>query len=251
MENFTGVIDLELNNISKNYKTKQAINDITLKITKGEIKGIIGRNGAGKTTTMSIICGLSYKSNGEISIFSMNESEFNDNEIFKRVGSLIENPSFFLNYTALDNMILKCKCYGLENIEEYCYELLHKVGLKDNAKQKVKTFSLGMKQRLGIALSLIGEPSLLVLDEPMNGLDPMGILEIRNIIKELNEKQGITILISSHVLDELYKIASSFCIIENGRVIVDMSKDEIEQYCIENNSNVEQYYFDMINLKGD
>lgn len=238
--------ELILNNISKEYKNKKVINNISISLNKGEIKGLIGRNGSGKTTIMSIICGLSYKSEGELFLFSVDETLFNKKEVFKNVGSLIENPSFFLNYTALDNMILKCKCYGIRNIREYCYDLLQKVGLEDNAKQKVKTFSLGMKQRLGIAISLIGNPTLLILDEPINGLDPMGILEIRNIILNLNQKYGITILISSHILDELYKIASSFCIIDNGEVITDMKKTQIEEYCINNNCDIEKYYFDMV-----
>lgn len=144
-------------------------------------------------------------------------------------------------------MILKCKCYGISDVKAYCYNILDKVGLSENAIQKVKTFSLGMKQRLGIAMSLIGEPEFLVLDEPINGLDLMGVLEIRNIILELNQKHGITILISSHMLDELYKLASSFCIIDKGEVLVDIPKAKIEQYCIENNCDIEQYYFDMVN----
>lgn len=238
---------LVLDNVSKQYKHKLAINNISLSIKKGDIKGLIGRNGAGKTTVMSIICGLSYKTDGDIAIFSANESDFTQDETFKKIGSLIENPSFFLNYTALDNMILKCKCYGISDVKVYCYSILEKVGLRDNATQKVKTFSLGMKQRLGIAMSLIGEPEFLVLDEPINGLDPMGVLEIRNIILELNQKHGITILISSHMLDELYKLASSFCIIDNGEVVVDIPKTQIEQYCIQHNCDIEQYYFDMVN----
>lgn len=227
---------LEVNKVSKYYKEHQILNNINLSMNDGEIYGLMGRNGAGKTTLMKIITGLTSKTTGTISC--MGHIEHID---FSKMGLLIEYPALFEDFTAYDNLKMKCICAGVPNIDEYINELLKSVNLSNVSKKKVKKFSLGMKQRLGIALSLVGNPTLLVLDEPINGLDPQGIIEMRNILQNLSKK-GISIIVSSHILDELYKLATNFGIIEQGELICQITKDELTTICKNDNISLEQFY---------
>lgn len=219
---------LTTNNLTKIFKNHKAVNNVSMQVPKGSIYGFIGKNGAGKTTLLKMICGLSTPTSGDFTLFGY---EGNDvRRAFSRIGSLVESPGVYPSMDAYTNMKLKCIAFGI-NKKGYIDELLNLVELSDTGKKKVKNFSLGMKQRLGIALALIGEPDLLVLDEPINGLDPQGIVEIRDIIHKLNEEKNITIIISSHILEELSKIATVYGIIQNGVLVEEMTRDELLVKC--------------------
>ena len=221
---------LSTNCLTKQFKKQKAVNNVSMHIKQGEIYGFIGRNGAGKTTFLKMISGLTYPTSGEISLFGCSGNEMK--KMFSRIGTLIEAPGLYPNLTAYENLKLKCLCIGL-NKQDYINNLLKTVGLSDVGKKKVKNYSLGMKQRLGIAMALIGEPDLLVLDEPINGLDPQGIAEVRDTIFKLNKERNITIIISSHILEELSKIATDYGIIHNGELIEEMTKEELLSKCCE------------------
>lgn len=216
------------NCLTKKYKQHTAVNQINLHVKRGEIYGFIGRNGAGKTTCMKMICGLSAPTSGEISLFGRQGTEAK--EFRSRIGNLIETPGLYPNMSAFEN--LKCKCLALGiHKRGYIEDILSQVGLQEAGKKKVKNFSLGMKQRLGIGMALLGEPDLLVLDEPINGLDPQGIAEVRETLENLTRKKGMTIMISSHILEELHKVADTFGIIHNGELVQELSKEELERKC--------------------
>lgn len=224
-----GVV-LETNSISKKYKKHFAVDNLSIHVNKGDIYGIIGENGAGKTTLLKVISGLSKASSGTFSLFGLASDADNIKNIYYKTGTLIEYPALYLNLTAYDNLKVKalcCDCFD----KDYINEILDTVGLKNIKKKKVKFFSLGMKQRLGIALALVGKPELLVLDEPVNGLDPQGIADVRKLLLKLVSNQEITVIISSHLLGELYKIANRFAIIHKGRLISELSKEEIDEKC--------------------
>ncbi len=207
---------IKIENLSYNYsKKKKVLNNINLNIPKGSIYGFLGPNGAGKSTTMQLITNLLPIQEGEISYFNTPLQEQVPN-VFYKIGSLIESPSLYLHLSGIDN--LKCVT-TLKNIsKDKISEVLELVGLSKNGKQRVKEYSLGMKQRLAIAMTLIGEPEILLLDEPVNGLDPTGITEIRELLVKLNKEQGITIFISSHLLSEIEKMCSHIGIINNGEL---------------------------------
>lgn len=217
---------LETTDLSMNYGTKKALSDVNVSVDAGEIYGLVGKNGAGKTTLMKIILGLLPGHKGELKLF---ESEsLSDGR--KNIGALIETPAFFENMTGYQNLKYYRTAYGLDSSIDL-EELLSDVKLADARDKKFKAYSLGMKQRLGIAFSLLGNPDFLVLDEPINGIDPEGIVEIRNLLKELANK-GKTILISSHILSELEHLCDRICIIENGEVvdIIESKKDKKLRY---------------------
>lgn len=215
---------LKTNNLTKKYGHKLAVNKVNVTINKGDIYGFIGKNGAGKTTFMKMILGLTYKTDGDIELFESKNLKENG----YKIGSLIEAPGLFKNATAYENMYRFSLIYGKgDDINE----LLDLVGLKNVGKKKVKDFSLGMKQRLGIAIALLGDPEFLVLDEPINGLDPAGIKEVRDVILKLNKKKGITFLISSHLLDELSKVVTKYGIIDNGVLVEEVSSQELIDRC--------------------
>lgn len=219
---------VETNCLTKKFHHHVAVSQINMHVKRGEIYGFIGRNGAGKTTCMKMLCGLSTQTDGEIRLFGKQGAE--TKAYMERIGNLIENPGLYPNMTGYEN--LKCKCIAMGIYKKgYIEEILKQVGLENDRKKKVKNYSLGMKQRLGIGMALVGEPDLLILDEPINGLDPQGIAEIRDTLKRLNQKKGITILISSHILEELYKIADTFGIINQGELILELSKEELEKRC--------------------
>ena len=219
-------IVLETNNLEKKYKDFRALNHTNIHIEKGAIYGLIGKNGAGKTTLIRIICGLQEPTNGGYIIYGKSN---NSNDIIsarKRMGAIIETPSIYGEMTARDNLIEQYKLVGMPSLDGID-DLLKLVGLENTGKKKAKNFSLGMKQRLGIATALANNPDFLILDEPINGLDPQGIIEIRELILKLNKEKRITILISSHYLDELSKIATHYGFLDNGSIIQEITSEEL------------------------
>ena len=218
---------LQTNNLTKKYKDFVALDNANITIHKGDIYGLIGRNGAGKTTLMKTITTLTNKTGGSFSLFG-SEEELTESK--RRIGCLIESPAFFDNLTAYQNL----KYYSIQKgivDEKQIDKVLKTVDLYKERNKKFKKFSLGMKQRLGIAFAILDNPDFIILDEPINGLDPIGIKEIRDTLKRLNEEEKITILISSHILSELYLIANHFCFIDKGRIIKDVSKEELDLEC--------------------
>ncbi len=222
---------LETDNITKRYGKITAVDHVNIHLKKGEIYGLIGRNGAGKTTLLKMLAGLAKPTDGSFSIFG--ESEKETAKLRDRIGVLIESPGLYPNMTAIENMKIKSLMLGM-NDDAFLKELLADVGLDSRTeKLKVKQYSLGMKQRLGIAMTLVGHPDLLLLDEPINGLDPQGIVEIRELIARLSKERNITILISSHILEELSKIATRYGILHDGMLIDEFSHSELMRRCRE------------------
>ncbi len=218
---------LVTDNLTKVYKKTMAVNSVNIHIRKGAIYGLIGKNGAGKTTIMKMISGIITPTDGTFDYIGFNGD---NREAFSRIGALIEAPALLPNLSAYDNLKLKCLAYGIGD-DKYIKEKLDLVGLGNVGKKTAGNFSLGMKQRLGIALALVGEPDFVLLDEPINGLDPQGIVEIREILSKLNKENGVTILISSHILEELAKIATDYAIINNGQIIEESTSEELKKKC--------------------
>lgn len=221
---------LQTSNLTKQYGRHRAVDDVNMHIKKGAIYGFIGRNGAGKTTCLKMISGLSTPSYGEIEMFGYKGKDLQ--KVRSRVGCLIEAPGLYGNMSAYDNLNIKCKLTGIKK-KGYIEELLKTVGLDTVGEKKTKHYSLGMKQRLGIALALVGEPDLLILDEPINGLDPQGIVEVRETIQKLAKERGMTICISSHILEELSKLATDYGIIHNGCLVQELTREELMKKCSE------------------
>ena len=219
---------LQTKALTKQYGHQKAVDNVDIHIKKGAIYGFIGRNGAGKTTCMRMIGGLAKPTSGEISMFGYSGKDLS--KVRSRVGCLIEAPGVYPNMTAKENIEMKCRLFGISK-KGYAEGILDKVGLLNVGKKKTKHFSLGMKQRLGIGMALVGEPDLLLLDEPINGLDPQGIAEIRDMIFKLRDEQNMTIIISSHILEELSKIATHYGIIHNGTLVQEITKEELMQRC--------------------
>ncbi|MEQ7807710.1 ABC transporter ATP-binding protein [Priestia aryabhattai] len=209
-------------NLSKKYKRNMSVDGVNLKINKGEIFGFLGPNGAGKTTTIRMLLGLIKPTKGEIELFGQDFTK-NKTKILQRIGSLVESPSYYGNLTGFENLEAVRRLRGLS--EKRVTEVLEVVRLNKVANRLVKEYSLGMKQRLGIAAALLSEPELLILDEPTNGLDPAGIQEIRELIKELPHQNGMTVLVSSHLLSEIDQMATQVGIITEGKMIF---QDSIE-----------------------
>lgn len=220
----TEEVIVETKNLTKKYKHNTALNNINLKLEKGKVYGFIGKNGAGKTTFIRMITGLAFPTSGELSLFG-NSREKELQEARRKIGALVEGPSLYPFMSAKENLKAQQIQLGKED-EREIGELLDLVGLSGVGNKKARNFSLGMKQRLGIAMSLIGNPDFLIWDEPINGLDPEGIKEIRILIDDLNKK-GKTLLISSHILGELENTATDFIIIDKGNIIENISKDEL------------------------
>ncbi|MBQ6104560.1 MAG: ATP-binding cassette domain-containing protein [Lachnospiraceae bacterium] len=219
---------LQTHELRKVFGKQAAVDGIDLKVERGAIYGLIGKNGAGKTTTLKMIGGLSAPTSGSFSLFGKSGAELA--EVRGRVSCLIEDPGLFGNLTAYDNLKAKCLCYGIKG-DDYIKKMLELVGLGEVGKKKAKHFSLGMRQRLGIALAMVGEPDLLVLDEPINGLDPEGIVEIRDMLTRISKEKGITILISSHILEELSKVATHYGIMSKGRLVEQLTAEELADRC--------------------
>ena len=221
---------LKTNALSKHYKDFKALNGITMSVPKGSIYGFVGRNGAGKTTLIRLICGMQFPTNGEFEIYGVKNNAPSISDSRKRIGAVVETPSLFPEMTAQDNLKYQYRLLGLPSFDGIS-ELLKLVGLENTGKKKAKDFSLGMRQRLGIAVALCGNPDFLILDEPINGLDPQGIIEIRELILKLNQERNITVLISSHILDELARLATHYGFIDKGSIVREMSAEELEAAC--------------------
>ena len=216
---------IETNNLSKIYSKNKVVNSVSMHVERGKIYGLLGKNGAGKTTTMCMLLNLTYPSSGEIYLFGKNPKN-DSNGTYSKIGSIIETPGFYENLTAYENLKIIAKLRGNFNPANI-NAVLEMVNLENEKSKKYKDFSLGMKQRLGIAAAIMHSPELLILDEPINGLDPFGIKEIRNLLKRLAHEFGITILISSHILSEIENIADVIGFMDEGVLIEEISKEEL------------------------
>ena len=214
--------------LSKRYKDRWAVDHLDLRVDQGDIYGFIGQNGAGKSTTLKLLCGLARPTQGEALIFG---KPIRDSVARRRVGTLIEQPGLYPDLSGRENLRLYAALLGLDSPARQVDEILETVGLSPKEKKPVKHFSMGMKQRLGVGVALLGGPDLLLLDEPINGLDPEGIREMRELLLRLNRERGLTILISSHILGELSKIATRYGIIQEGRMVEQISAGELQQKC--------------------
>ena len=234
---------LEVKGLTKKYGDQYALKDVSLSIKKGEIYGLIGKNGAGKTTLIKIITQVIYPSGGTVSVLG-SQSQQEWTKALSHTGSVIETPVAHAHMSAYENLRYYCTDRGIPNADKVIKETLQYVGLTDTGKKKFRNFSLGMKQRLGIAIAILGRPDLLILDEPINGLDPVGIQEFREMVKRLNQELGITIIISSHILSELYLVATRFGFINQGHFIKELSKEEFNResgdYIILKTDNIKQ-----------
>ena len=221
---------METQALTKTYGKKDACKDINIQIREGEIYGLIGRNGAGKTTIMRIISGLSRATSGTYSLFGKTGAEMSKE--LRNVGVLIEHPGLYPKLSARENLKIKCIGMGVDSSDEYIKSILNTVGLENvDNKKGAGSYSLGMRQRLGIGLALVGDPKMIILDEPINGLDPQGIVEIRHTLAKLRDEKGITIMISSHILDELGKLADSYGIIHEGKLLDQFTAEELHKRC--------------------
>ena len=221
---------LETNALSKRYRDFTALCGLNMHIPKGSIYGFVGRNGAGKTTLIRLICGLQEPTGGSFILYGAKNTDAKIECARRRMGAVVESPAVYPDMTAEENLRLQYLVLGMPSADGIA-ELLHLVGLDGTGKKKVKNFSLGMRQRLGIAVTLAGNPDFLVLDEPVNGLDPQGIIEMRELILKLNREHGITVLISSHILDELSRLATHYGFIDGGHMVKEMSEEELEMRC--------------------
>ena len=220
---------LRISNLTKHYGAKTALDNVSFEIEKGRIYGFIGENGAGKTTAIRAVTGLCAVDSGSIELFGKSDAK-GLVKARRKMGCLVEQPILELNKTAKDNLLSQQLLYG-QNNSAGIDKVLDRVGLGDVKNKKVKDFSLGMKQRLGIAQALVNDPELLLLDEPVNGLDPMGMVDVRELLQSLCRDDGITVVVSSHILSELYQLATDYVIISHGRIISTLSKKELDDLC--------------------
>ncbi|WP_303249040.1 ABC transporter ATP-binding protein [uncultured Slackia sp.] len=219
---------IETAGLSKAYGRKRAVDGLDLTVRRGEIYGFVGRNGAGKSTAMKMIAGLEPPTSGTISLFGEAQAP---GATSRRLGALIENPGVLPSLSGLDNVMCRALSLGVADAEHVSSEVLAMVGLADVAKKRVKSYSLGMKQRLGLALALVGSPDLLLLDEPFNGLDPQGVRAVRDLIVSLAHERGITVFVSSHVLDQLERMVTRYGVLREGRLVKELSAEEVEHAC--------------------
>ena len=219
--------------LCKKYKHKPVLNCVNMNIRRGDIYGFVGENGSGKTTVIRLITGLIFPTSGSYELFGVSSVSGDLTKIRRKVGAIVESPSIYLNFTAKENIEFQCDLLGLEKTEDIVKGLLKEVGLGDlyDSPKKAGDFSLGMRQRLGIAMTLVGDPEFLILDEPLNGLDPAGIVEIRELILKLNQEKKITFLISSHLLSELSLVANTYGMISKGHIVKEISVDELSKEC--------------------
>lgn len=221
---------LRTNALGKTYRHFKALNGLTMNVPKGSVYGFVGKNGAGKTTLIRLICGLQQPSAGEYLLYGIKNTDRKIGQARRRMGAVVETPAIYSDMTAEENLKQQYCILGLPSYDGIP-ELLRLVGLQDTGRKKAGKFSLGMKQRLGIAVALAGDPDFLVLDEPVNGLDPQGIVEVRELILKLNREYDITVLISSHILDELSRLATHYGFIDNGHMVKEMSASDLDKVC--------------------
>ncbi len=221
---------LETHNLTKTYGKFRAVDGLSMHIPKGAIYGFVGKNGAGKTTLIRLICGLQTPTSGSYCLYGIDSNGKKIGRSRRRMGAVVETPAIYLDMTAAENLKQQYLILGLPSYHGL-EQLLELVGLEHTGKKKAKHFSLGMRQRLGIAIALVGDPDFLVLDEPINGLDPQGIIEIRELILKLNREFGITVLISSHILDELARLATHYGFIDRGQMVKEISAQELTKAC--------------------
>lgn len=221
---------LTTDNLCKQYRHFKALDRLSMHVPKGAIYGFVGKNGAGKTTLIRLICGLQNATSGDYALYGISGRDKAILKSRRRMGAVVETPSIYLNMTAEENLKEQYRIIGLPSFDTIP-ELLKLVGLEDTGRKKAKNFSLGMRQRLGIAIALAGDPDFIVLDEPVNGLDPQGIIEVRELILKLNREMQITVLISSHILDELSRLATHYGFIDSGHMVKEISAEELEQAC--------------------
>ena len=219
---------IEIKNLSKNFGQKQALNGLNMTVPQGAIYGFIGENGSGKSTTEKIICGLIHPTSGSVKLF---DRDYKDADVRAKVGVLIEQPGCFPNYSVWNNMMLQAANLGIENAEEEVRKVLKVVHMEGSASNKYKNCSLGMKQRIGIAFALLGNPTLLILDEPINGLDADGMRIMREVLTDVTKNYNCTVVISSHILGELEKIATHYGIVRGGKMIAEMTAEELDNNC--------------------
>ncbi len=225
---------LQTRELTKQYGRFKALDGLTMNVPKGAIYGFVGRNGAGKTTLIRLICGLQTPTSGDYTLCGVPSAQQGIAQARSRMGAVVETPAIYLDMTAKDNLMMQYRILDLESEDgaaDGIDALLTLVGLESAGRKKAKHFSLGMKQRLGIAIALCGDPDFLVLDEPVNGLDPQGIMELRELIRRLNRERRITFLISSHMLDELSRLATHYGFVDQGRIVREMSAQELEAAC--------------------
>ncbi len=221
---------LTADGLCKQYGRFKALSGLSMHIPKGSIYGFVGKNGAGKTTLIRLVCGLQLPTSGTYTLYGIDSRQKEIVKARRRMGAVVETPSVYMDMTAEENLKMQYRILGLPSFDGL-QPLLKLVGLENAGKKKAKHFSLGMKQRLGIAVALVGDPDFLVLDEPVNGLDPQGIIEIRELILKLNREHQITVLISSHILDELARLATHYGFIDGGRMVKEISAPELEAAC--------------------
>ena len=221
---------LRTENLQKHYRRCKALDGLTMAVPKGSIYGLVGRNGAGKTTLIRVVCALQFPTGGSYELYGRSDTARDAARSRRRVGAVIETPSIYGGLSARENLRQQYNVLGLPSYDGL-EELLELVDLRDTGRKPAKDFSLGMRQRLGIAVALAGDPDFLILDEPANGLDPQGIVEIRELILRLNREKQITVLISSHILDELSKLATHYGFIDGGRMVREISSEELEAAC--------------------
>lgn len=229
---------VQTRSLTKSYGAKRAVDNLDMRVAAGEIYGFVGKNGAGKSTAMKMMAGLVRPTSGEIELFGGTRgaadgarAACNSQQGFSRIGALIEDPGILPTFSAFENLMCKAIAVGVVRPEAHCRELLELVGLADTGNLRVKKFSLGMKQRLGLALALVGGPDLLLLDEPFNGLDPEATRAMRGALVQINRERGVTMVISSHVLDQLDRMATSFGVICSGRMVRELSVDDLHREC--------------------
>lgn len=232
---------LHLRNISKSYRGTEALKPLDLRLHRGEIYGLIGENGAGKSTLIRIATGLSRPSSGSVSLFGETEPRA-VNRQRARMGYVPDGSALYPTLSARENLDIRRIEWGIS--DKHCIDkALETVGLTSTGRKKVRSFSLGMRRRLDLAVALLGEPEFLILDEPTNGLDPLGIIEVRELLKRLNREQGTTILVSSHVLTELHEMATHYVVLSGGKLLENLSARELDTRC---KGNLEAYYTQLI-----
>ena len=221
---------LTTNKLTKKYGNFKSLDELSIHIPKGSIYGLVGKDGAGKTTLIRVICGLQEPTTGTYCIYGIKNTSKAIVKSRHRMGAVVETPAIYLNMSAEENLKLQCLSIGVPSYDSVP-EILKLVGLANTGRKKAGHFSLGMKQRLGIAIALVGNPDFLVLDEPINGLDPQGIIELRELILKLNREYQITVLISSHILDELSRLATHYGFVNEGGLVKEISANELENAC--------------------